>query len=148
MPNETNDAPWMPIAESEIGVHEFAGSADNPRIVDYHAATSYGARDDEVAWCSSFVNWCMREVGQTRTGSAAARSWLNWGTILSEPRKGCVVVLRRGNSNWQGHVGFSISEGDTNGPYIYVLGGNQGDAVNISPFPKTRVLGYLWPTGG
>jgi len=148
MPDETNNLPWMAIAKNEIGVKEFTGSADNPRIVEYHAATTYGARDDEVAWCSSFVNWCMREAGQTRTGSAAARSWLNWGTILSEPRKGCVVVLRRGNTNWQGHVGFFNSDGDTPGPDIPVLGGNQGDAVSVSSFPKTRVLGYRWPTNG
>jgi len=145
MADETNNSPWLAIAEKEIGVHEFPGPADNPRIVEYHSATSYGARDDEVAWCSSFVNWCMREAGISRTGSAAARSWLNWGNLLPEPRKGCVVILRRGDNNWQGHVGFCTSEGDPAGPYIYVLGGNQGDAVSVSPFPKTRVLGYRWP---
>jgi hypothetical protein len=26
-----------------------------------------------------------------------------------------------------------------------VLGGNQGDAVSISPFSRGRVLGYRWP---
>jgi len=26
-----------------------------------------------------------------------------------------------------------------------VLGGNQGNAVNIKPFAVSRVLGYRWP---
>src|SRR5262245_35272670 len=144
MPDETNNTPWMAVAENEVGVHETPGPGDNPRIVEYHSATSFGARDDEVAWCSYFVNWSMQKAGISGPGSADARSWLSWGTSLSEPRKGCVVVLRRGNNNWQGHVGFCTNDSDPEGPDISVLGGNQGDAVNISHFPKTRVLGYRW----
>ena len=30
---------------------------------------------------------------------------------------------------------------------LLVLGGNQRDAVNISPFDTARVLGYRWPPG-
>ena len=54
--------PWMVLAEQELarGVREYAGPAANPRIVDYHAATSFAATDDEVPWCSSFVNWCLQ----------------------------------------------------------------------------------------
>ncbi|HEY8267918.1 MAG TPA: hypothetical protein VIG34_04575 [Xanthobacteraceae bacterium] len=29
--------------------------------------------------------------------------------------------------------------------HLLVLGGNQGDAVSISPFPRGRELGYRWP---
>jgi hypothetical protein len=28
-----------------------------------------------------------------------------------------------------------------------VLGGNQGDEVNIKPFDTARVTGYRWPAG-
>ncbi|HEX5760734.1 MAG TPA: TIGR02594 family protein [Thermoanaerobaculia bacterium] len=74
------------------------GLADNPRIVEYHRTTSLRATDDEVPWCSAFVNWCMREAGLRGTGSAAARSWLTWGSRLATPRRGCVTVLRRGTN--------------------------------------------------
>jgi hypothetical protein len=30
---------------------------------------------------------------------------------------------------------------------VMVLGGNQGDAVNIKPFDTGRVTGYRWPAG-
>lgn len=37
-----------------------------------------------------------------------------------------------------GHVGFFAGyEMGT----IYLLGGNQGDSVNVSPYPKSRLLG-------
>jgi len=141
-----NEAPWMKFAEEEIGVHEYEGDPDNPKIIEYHSTTTYGAKDDEVAWCSAFVNWCMKKAGIRRTGSASARSWLNWGEMLSEPRKGCVVVLWRNNpDSWQGHVGFYVGE-SANSSDIDVLGGNQNDSVNVSAYPKTRVLGYRWNT--
>jgi hypothetical protein len=30
---------------------------------------------------------------------------------------------------------------------LLILGGNQGDAVNIRAFPRGRVLAYRWPPG-
>ena len=30
---------------------------------------------------------------------------------------------------------------------LMVLGGNQGDQVNIKPFSTSRVVGYRWPAG-
>lgn len=32
-------------------------------------------------------------------------------------------------------------------PALLVLGGNQGDAVNVRSFPRERVIGYRWPPG-
>lgn len=56
-------APWVKIAIGEIGQAQIEGKLHNPRILQYHAATKYGATDDETAWCSSFVNWCLKEAG-------------------------------------------------------------------------------------
>jgi hypothetical protein len=30
---------------------------------------------------------------------------------------------------------------------LLILGGNQGDAVNVRAFPRARVLAYRWPPG-
>jgi uncharacterized protein (TIGR02594 family) len=51
------------------------------------------------------------------------RSWLDWGTQLSEPCFGCITILEREHPDgWQGHVGFFLKiEGDR----IFLLGGNQ-----------------------
>lgn len=132
---------WMAIAEKEIGVKEIPGSNDNPRIVEYHSATTLKATDDETPWCSAFVNWCMSMAGITGTKSAAARSWLDWGTPLDEPIRGAIVILKRGAPP-SGHVGFvELDMGDT----IRVLGGNQSDCVKYSTYKKATVLGYRWP---
>jgi uncharacterized protein (TIGR02594 family) len=85
----------------------------------------------------------MKQAGIVGTGSAAARSWLNWGKTLDSPRNGCVAVLRRGNNPNNGHVAFYVGDGNSN---IRLLGGNQGDQVKVSAFPKTMLLSYRWPS--
>ncbi len=134
---------WYAAARKELeaGVEEDFGKEHNPRIIEYHQTTSLKATDDETSWCSSFVNWCVEVSGFQGTKSAAARSWLNWGQPLNEPRDGCIVVFKRGNKPWQGHVGFYAG---TQGNHILVLGGNQGNEVNISSYHKNRLLGYRW----
>jgi uncharacterized protein (TIGR02594 family) len=134
-----DDCPWMEIAKAELAarVREFPGDADNPRIVEYHKTTTLPMpfkNDDETAWCSSFVNWCLMKADIKRTKNAMARSWENWGTKLTTPRYGCIVVFWRiSRTDGRGHVGFFIEERDDE---IVVLGGNQGDAVTIESFPK------------
>lgn len=131
---------WYEVARRELGVKELQGIADNPRIVEYHATTTLRATDDEVPWCSSFVNWCMFKAGYYGTRSAAARSWAGWGVKIDKPVKGCVVVLTRKGG---GHVGFFDGEDESN---IILLGGNQDDAVNVRRFRKSRLLCYVMPT--
>jgi uncharacterized protein (TIGR02594 family) len=149
--------PWLQVAEGELGVHEIPGPKSESRIIEYHATTTLMATSDEVPWCSSFMNWAMSQVKIRGTGSAAARSWLRWGVRLGVPAFGCVAVLSRdGNQPAQltrdelttgrylpGHVGPWI--GDVNSTTIRLIGGNQGDAVSIANFPKSRLLGYFWP---
>lgn len=136
------DAPWMDIARAEIGVAEIIGPGDNPRIVAYHAKTSLHSKDDETPWCSSFVNWCLHKAGYLGTGSAAARSWTNWGSTKGRT-PGAIVVLWRGSPDAAtGHVGFLDR---LDGDHVWLLGGNQGDRVSVAKFPLSRVLAFRWP---
>lgn len=144
----TNDRPWMNIADRELGTVEIAGPGDNPRIVEYHGATSLKSPDDETPWCSAFANWCMKQAGILGTNRANARSWLNWGVEIAKPRPGCVVVLWRESPNSaKGHVAFYVGEDQANPAKIRLLGGNQGDKVSITSYDKARVLSYRWPKG-
>ena len=141
---ESQEPKWMAAARKEMGTKEFPGDADNPDVVKYLESVDTlsisAQRNDETPWCSAFVNWCMEETGIKGTENAAARSWLAWGRELTVPEIGCVVVLWRGSpSGWQGHVGFFVKETLTT---VSLLGGNQGDQVNISKYSKDRVLGY------
>lgn len=138
-----NEAGWMTIAEREIGVKTFPDGESNPRITEYHQGTNIEGYDDKAAWCSSFLNWVLCKSGYPGTSSALARSWLEWGIELSEPRKGCVVILERERADgWQGHVGFFLRiEADQ----IFLLGGNQLDEVRVHSYPISTILGYRWP---
>ena len=130
--------PWYAIADGEIGVSEVRGG-ENRRIVEYHSSTSLKASTDEVPWCASFVNWCLQRAGIKGTGSAAALSFMGYGTP-SEPRLGAIVVLSR--SPGLGHVGFWAGERTTE---VRLLSGNHKDAVGMGYYPKSRILAIRWP---
>lgn len=135
------DPAWLVIARKELGTTEIASGKDNPRIVEYHSATSLKATDDETAWCSAFVNWCLKQAGVKGSNSAMARSFLSWGKAVEQPRLGCIVVFSRGQYP-QGHVAFYVGR---DGNRIKVLGGNQSDKVCIVSSSTEQLLGYRWP---
>lgn len=140
---QPGDPPWMQVACAEIGVKEYPGNGENPRILEYLRSTSLSAPDsarDETPWCSAFTNWCVEKSGYAGTDSAWARSWLNWGSEITKPRHGCIAVLKREVN--KGHVGFYLGSTASG---IKLLGGNQGNEVNVTTFKKADVLGYRLP---
>ncbi len=137
--------PWMAIALAEVGVREFPGNAENPRIVGYLQSTTLRPPDnskDETLWCSAFVNWCIERAGYEGTDSALARSWLTWGNEISTPERGCIAVLERDQDPRCGHVGFYLDE---NQQRIALLGGNQSNAVGISWYNYADCLSFRLP---
>lgn len=137
---ETNMLKVYAIAYKEKGISEVAGAQDNPRIIEYHKATNLEAEKvkltDEVAWCASFVSWCLEQAGLKSTDDAWALSYKNYGTKLDIPTKGCICVFSRDGGN---HVAFFDHQvGDD----IYVLGGNQSNMVCIKAYPKSRLLAF------
>ena len=135
--------PWFDLAKAELGTKEAPGDADNSVVLDYYADAGHPEiAHDSVAWCSAFVGSMLVRAGYPSTSSLAARSYLQYGVRLERPTEGCIVVMKRGNSSWEGHVGFYMGDA---GSSIRVLGGNQGDAVSIATFPKSSVLGYRMP---
>lgn len=133
---------WLDIAMGELGQAEYPGPEANPRIVEY-LKTVFQPGDDEIAWCSAFVNWCMIKAGLQGTGLPNARSWLNWGMKIKEPMVGCVTVFKRGSSSWQGHVAFYLDQSSEG--LIHVLGGNQGNRVSMAQYLSANLLGFRWP---
>ena len=119
---------------------EWAGAEHNPQVLDMFSDSGHPEiKDDETPWCAAFVGAIIKRNGGTPTGSLLARSYEKWGTPveLSDAQRGDVVVLSRGNSTWQGHVGFfSHLSGDK----IYLLGGNQRNQVNITGYKADRLV--------
>jgi uncharacterized protein (TIGR02594 family) len=136
-----NDPRWLHLAAEEQGQHEVAGAKDNARILAYFDAVTLKATHDEVPWCSAFVNWVLREAGFRGTRSALAVSWLQFGMPAFDAQRGAIVVLCRRDaapdattgSATGNHVGFLL---DADATHVTVLGGNQGDQVKVSRFPR------------
>lgn len=137
-------AQWFAVAKIEMAkqVREFAGDEDNPRIQEYLRCVGLPFAHDEVPWCSAFANWCMEKSGYLGTRKANARSWLDWGVELAEPKEGCVVVFSRPPDPAHGHVAFYCRETEN---HIEVLGGNLGNSVSRALYPKSRWLAYRGP---
>lgn len=125
---------------SFYGLKEWtAPGKSNPEIEDFFEELGFNYTDD-TAWCSAFANFVAKKVGLEYTGKLNARSWLTVGYQVTEPAVGDVVVFwRQSKSSWKGHVAFYINEDDK---YIYVLGGNQSNMVNVAAYPKYRLLQY------
>ena len=143
---------WMEIAGAELGIREDARPGHHTqRILEYHQTTTLKASQDEVPWCSSFVNWVLKEAGIRGTNNAAAKSWLTWGHELSEPRVGAITITKRqgsdvANGSASGyHVAFYHSGGADS--KFSLLGGNQGDAVRVREFDRKKYesVKYRWP---
>lgn len=136
---------WLTAARADIGVAEIAGPQSNPRIMAYHVVAKDGAADETVPWCgAALAAWMSEEGIAPPPGAARARAWLDWGVPIETPVPGAVTVLSRGSNPEQGHVCLFLAD---RGDRIEVLGGNQGDAVSITSFPRERLLGYRWPRG-
>ena len=129
------------IALSEIGVKEIVGKKHNPRILHYFSEIGHAwVKNDETAWCSAFANYVCKKAGVKYSGKLNARSWEDIGEKIINPEKGDIAVFwRESPDSWKGHVAFFIRQTKN---WVYVLGGNQGNQVKISAYPKNRLLEY------
>lgn len=132
------------VALGEYGIQELPGPKEHsPRIIQYFDEVGHSwVKNDELAWCSAFWNWVALQCGRERSGKLNARSWLDVGIPIENPERGDTVIFWRKepDSPW-GHVGGYIWDDGTN---IWTLGGNQSNRVQISAYPKERVLGYRY----
>jgi len=105
-------------------------------------------QNDEVPWCSAFVNYICWLLRLPRSKDLRARSWLEVGTpvTLEQATPGFdIVVLKRGSPpqpgpdviDAPGHVGFFAG---FDGALIEVLGGNQANTVKVSRYDPQNLL--------
>lgn len=178
---EEKDPPWLMIAKKEMysGVQEASGSARNPRIADYVGSTNYRPSDpdwddDDVPWCSAFVNWCVKEADLQGTNSMMAISWKElWkqGKDSGNPAYGAIGVIRwhrekatclRKNCKrvewwdkaprWLANIGLKgCTKGHVGfvvgmrGGAVVLLGGNQSDQVKLSAYSRSDFIGFMFP---
>lgn len=141
-------------AERLLGLKEIPGKQHNEEIISLWAdAGMPQITDDETPWCAAFVNGCLVRGNKAGTKSGLARSFKfdehkDKFEHLNEPELYAIGVMKRGNSSWQGHVGFVA---DFNDKYVWLLGGNQSNAVNITRYPRSSFsgsgVGFARPLG-
>jgi uncharacterized protein (TIGR02594 family) len=138
--------PWFSEALRAIGVQEDTGPGSNPLIIGWARRLRIDYAKDEIAWCGLFVAHC---IGLTLPGEAlptnplGARNWTRFGVPCPVPQPGAIMTFWRGSpTGWQGHVGFYVGE---DAAAYHILGGNQGDAVNVKRFARNRFLTARWP---
>ncbi len=137
------DPPWLAVARADIGLREIEGAPTAPRIAAWLRDLRAWWSDDETPWCGTACAAWMRAAGVAIPRHwYRARAWADWGQPLDRPAHGCIVVFaRRGG----GHVGLLVGQDEAG--RLLILGGNQGDAVNVRSFGRDRVLAYRWPPG-
>lgn len=127
------------------GLAAIPGTKHNEHILlMFHSAGFDWVENDETPWCSAFMNYVAIKAGYEGTDSLLARSWMDWGYPVQAPSEspqlGDVVVFwRKSPNSIYGHVGLYINETKSR---VLCLGGNQSQQVQISSYPKSRVLGY------
>lgn len=139
------ELPWIEEGRKVFGLHEVR---DNAALVAWLRSDRKALGDPAaLPWCGDYVETCIKNAlpdepftGALGTNPYWARNWITFGKRV-EPTYGAVMVFERGAAS--GHVGFVVGEDDTD---WYILGGNQGDSVNVSRLLKRRLLACRWPS--
>ena len=134
--------PWLSQAKQYLGTKEIPGPKTQALVLKWWGLIRAPFRDDETPWCAAFVGGVLEEVGLKSTRSAAALSYLSWGTALAQPCLGAIAVKRRKGG---GHVTFVAGTDGKGG--LWCVGGNQGDAVTMALYPASVFAGFRWPAG-
>lgn len=136
-------SPLVAEARKFYGQKELEGKENNKVILEFFKGTGNGKiKSDEVAWCSVFVGYCAKKAGYDFKIKPAAKSWLEIGKKVTEPKPGDIVIFWREDPNsWKGHVSIFIGK-DEETNEIICLGGNQDDQVCIRKYDANSVLGF------
>ena len=135
---------WLKIARSYEGLKEIPGPRHNQTIIRWLGKLKAWWSDDETPWCGVFVAHCMQESNLPYPKFyMRAKAWADYGSLLRRDRlaPGAILVFDRAGG---GHVGFYVGE---DAGHYFVLGGNQGNAVNVMKLGKSRLVASRWPKG-
>ncbi len=138
------DLPWMIEARKVMGLHEVRDNAALSKWLKSEGKTL--GNPAKLPWCGDFVDTAIAlslptepRPGPLGQNPYWALNWLHFGKPCGEVY-GAVVAFKRPGG---GHVGFLVGQDKTR---YFVLGGNQGDTVSITPILKSRAQGFRWPS--
>jgi uncharacterized protein (TIGR02594 family) len=143
----SNTEPQETIARSRTDAAEAAAQVPGAAGILLEALRWRGRTAKQIGlpsqlWCADFMNFVLKQAGAKGTQSRAARSFLQYGKKLDEPRVGAIAILYRKGPN-NGHVGVVRGTDGKGNPIL--VSGNHGPTVMESVYPKERVLAYVMP---
>jgi len=147
---------WFTFAESQLNPPTKEGDPEgDKRIVAYFNQTDMTPKPttSKTPWCGAFAATAMDKAGLKSSipkGASLAVSWKTWGVGLPAQTKdipvGAVIVMAPApNTDSSGHVAFFESR--PNDKQIRLLGGNQSNAVSLTPFLASDVVAIRWMEG-
>ncbi len=117
------------------------GNIENGLMADSYNSNGNITYDKKTPWCSAFVNYCLGTTGTDGTKSALAYSFKGYGQNLgNDTPVYCSIAVMN-----YFYVGFVV--GTNKDGRVTLLGGNQGNAVNLSPNGQSAVIKYVYPSG-
>jgi hypothetical protein len=136
--------PWMDWMRQHRGEIQQTGAKPTPFTEEIFKHTTYGPLNGVTpASCAATVCAALEENGYSSTHSAAAASYLSFGTSCAL-QPGCIVVFRWPAGDY--HVDFcdEIIDADT----LRGLGGNQGHELKDSDYSRQYIVATRWPVKG
>lgn len=161
---EEGVAPWMKYALAEAKKWKGAAEGEIEKTINFHKEVKDGQpsmsmttekhkdkNGKEVtivnyhSWCAAFANWCLLKAGYPiEFGAHAGRAQafymhINENTSnpmyveIDEPIYGAIGLVF-GKNGLAHHVGFVYGKFSLNENYMILLGGNQSDLIQFSPF--------------
>lgn len=156
---DSGSVPWLATMSSLDGTKWAPGDGKSSAIQSWlnFIGTAYpgmkpycdsAASEDYFSWCGLTVGYCMAKAGIAPIFGASdtsrflwAAAWMGWGTAVSNPQPGDVVIFDFGSNDH--HVTLFVKD---NGNGIWSChGGNQGHEVKVSNFHKSNVMGIRRP---
>jgi uncharacterized protein (TIGR02594 family) len=97
-------------------------------------------------WCGEFMGRVARAAGvRTPANPNMAPDWNTAGQRISSPRVGAIALVSH-RGRYIGHVGL-VTGIDGDGNPIIISGNHNNRVVEIA-YPRSRVVGYVLPSGG
>jgi uncharacterized protein (TIGR02594 family) len=152
--------PWLSTMREITGTHWAPGDDTNPTIIEWlhFVGSTYPkmadycnsvVHDDYFSWCGLTVGYCMAKAGIAAVFGSSdtsrflwAAAWLGWGTPVTTPQAGDVLVFDFGGGDH--HV--TLFERDNGNGTWSCLGGNQSHQVKLTNFPRSSLMGIRRPS--
>lgn len=129
------------FAEARAGNWKERGSPGNPKIIEiYDSAAGWNDGKDQSEnhhmWCAGFIVWALKKAGIDVPQTMWSQTFKSYGSEVdwrdaTKIRKYDIVVFKSKRRKNGGHVGFCV--GVWSGG-LQILGGNQGDDLNITNY--------------